>query len=227
MVVIIGSGRLSRALLTLIHCDDVRVYGRNTETVKDLVDQFPLAKQANKDDLNKAEMIIICLPKNAYMPFFEEHLEELSKNVLIVHFATALMEEQVRPLIGGRGLLPCKLVGHAKQMLLDGEGLFAVPSAYDELRVKIEKLFPSITFISLKEEEVLAANQLATEETMKMIARLEKRARELKLPDRVTAQVERQIIPGVVHSYLDDDLGGFAKEIAKRLKEKKGELDEA
>ncbi|WP_368503505.1 NAD(P)-binding domain-containing protein [Alkalihalophilus sp. As8PL] len=227
MVVIIGSGRLSRALLTLIDCGDVRVYGRNTETVKELVDQFPLAKQANKDDLNKAEIIIVCLPKNAYRPFFEEHLEELSKNVLIVHFATALMEDQVSPLIGGRRLLPCKLVGHAKQMLLDGEGLFAVPSAYDELRVQMEKLFPNITFISLKEEDVLAANQLATEETMKMIGRLEKRARELKLPDRVTVQVERQIIPGVVRSYLDDDLGGFAKEIAKKLKEKKGELDEA
>ncbi|MED1600192.1 NAD(P)-binding domain-containing protein [Alkalihalophilus marmarensis] len=218
MVIIIGSGRLSKALLSQIKHDQVGVYGRNQKTVRELTSQYPFAVPVKKEELKKAEMMLVCLPKNAYEEFFQEHIHDLNEDVLIVHFATALLAKDVIPLVEGRTLLPCKLVGHAAQLIEDKNGLLAIPPAYAHFKDEITRLFPALRVELVSEEDVLAANKLATKETLKMLIQIEAKAKEMKLSNQVTKQIQKQIAPGVVRGYLNNDLGGFAKSIIDELK---------
>ncbi|OLS35316.1 hypothetical protein BTR22_15705 [Alkalihalophilus pseudofirmus] len=218
MVIIIGSGRLSKALLSQIKHDQVGVYGRNQKTVRELSSQYPFAVPVKKEELKKAEMMLVCLPKNAYEEFFTEHIHHLDEDVIIFHFATALLEKDVMPLVNGRTLLPCKLVGHAAQLLKDKDGLLAIPPECGHFKEKVQTLFPALRVELVSEEDVLAANKLATKETLKMLIQIEAKAKEMKLSNQVTKQIQKQIAPGVVRGYLNNDLGGFAKSIIDELK---------
>ncbi|WP_100373822.1 NAD(P)-binding domain-containing protein [Bacillus sp. FJAT-45037] len=228
MIIMVGSGRLTEALLTQIQHSKVGIYGRNHDTVTQLLRRFSFTAKVSREDISKATTLILCLPKDAYQSFFDEHATLLKGNVLLVHCATALMEDEVRQMSAGKcKVVPCKLVGHARQMCEDGEGLFAIPDGYDEAAKTIQQLFPQMQYVRMTEEKVLRANQIATEETLNMLMKIKNRADQHQVPEMAIKQIQKQIGRGVIRASFDNDLGGFAKKIQKELEEKKGEKDEA
>ncbi|WP_088103880.1 hypothetical protein [Halalkalibacter urbisdiaboli] len=220
MDIIIGSGRLGSVLLEMISSESVGIYSRNKHSVKNLLEQNRYVKECEKEDLQKAKRLFLCLPKGEYESFFSEVNRWLPKKVHLYHFATALKESEVRSLTDKGNVIPCKLVGHAKQMYEDKHGLFALPKHCSHVKSELEQLFPMIKIVTASEEEALLANKKTTEAVLKMMVSLELELSNEGLSEEFVKQSLAQTVRGVAKSYLNGDLGGFAKQIIEDVKKR-------
>jgi pyrroline-5-carboxylate reductase len=221
MKLVVGSGRLASMLLTLLkEKKETYVYGRNEQTVVTLLKQFPGVKKGDQSIFSQVEIVFLCLPKSGYEEFLKEYATLFSKDVTFYHMATALHENDVKTWCAGRSVVPLKLAGHAAVVKKQLKGLFVIPPHYQEKQSIIAKWFPSMDIAIAEEDKVLLANQLGTEEAIRMILLLKERMAKHNLPESIIKQTFDQTVHGVIESYQNNDLGGFARKIANQLQQK-------
>jgi hypothetical protein len=221
MKVIIGSGRLASMLLTVLKKDRTTyVFGRNEQTVDNLVEQFPFVKKASKANLREAKAIFLCLPKSGYEDFLIKYDHCLQKEITVYHMATAVTEDEVKQLCVEKKVVPLKLAGHAIVAKKEKKGLLALPAHHQREQGKLASWFPTMQIEIAGEEEVLLANQLGTEAAIKMSVELGNLLKANEVTDAIIKQTFDQTVHGVIDAYQSNDLGGFARKIADRLQQK-------
>ncbi|MFC0473194.1 hypothetical protein ACFFHM_22520 [Halalkalibacter kiskunsagensis] len=225
MKLVVGSGRLASMVLALLkEKKETYLYGRNEQTVGTLLQTFPDVQMGEKTSFSKIKHVFLCLPKTGYEQFLNESADFFPNDVTIYHMATAVTESDVQKWCHGKRVVPLKLAGHAAVVRNQLKGLFVIPPHYQEELLTISKWFPSMEIVIASEDEVLLANQLGTEEAIRMIILLNKRMRKHNLPESIIKQTFNQTVHGVIDAYQRNDLGGFAKKIADHLQQE-GEIN--
>ncbi|WP_332697536.1 hypothetical protein [Halalkalibacter lacteus] len=221
MKLVVGSGRLASMLLEVLkEKQETYLYGRNQQTVDTLLQQFTDVQKGEKTFFSEMKFVFLCLPKSGYEEFLKGNAALFSNDVTIYHMATAVDECDVKKWSGGRKIIPLKLAGHANVVKKQLKGLFAIPPQYQEERSTLSKWFPSMDIVIAQEDEVLLANQLGTEEAIRMILLLNERMIQHNLPELIIKQTFDQTVHGVIDAYQSNDLGGFARKIADHLQQK-------
>ncbi|MFC5712848.1 hypothetical protein ACFPU1_08650 [Thalassorhabdus alkalitolerans] len=216
-MLLVGYGKLGRAVAVSKNNDPVNVYNRTESKIKE--EQEANLIYCGPENFHLFSSVLLCLPPQAYESFFTKYGSYFKEGTIIYHTATAMMQSEVQPLAQGLKVVPCKFAGHALQSIEDRSGgVFVIPRGYREERKGLEDwLSSSFKVIEGKEEDVLEANKASTEEAMRMIYSLQKRLEKSSLPDEAAKQIITQIPRGVIKSYLQGNHGHFAKKVLEEL----------
>ncbi len=221
MKLIVGSGRLASMMLAIMReNNETFVYGRNEETVSTLLEQFPFAKKGSAQVFSNVKDVFLCLPPDAYGIFLKDYQSSFDEDVTFYHMATALFEKGVQELVEDKRVIPLKLAGHAAVVKQERKGVFVIPKHAFHKKENIEKWFPTMEVVMASEEDVLLANQLGTESAITIVTELTKKLKQHGIPPAIAKQTINQTVKGVIIGYQNNDLGGFAKNVVKKLKEK-------
>ncbi|WP_017726514.1 NAD(P)-binding domain-containing protein [Halalkalibacterium ligniniphilum] len=218
MHLFVGSGRLTSALLSFFRKQEekVGVFGRNPQTASDLAAQYAFVEEVNETAFSQATHVYVCLPKDQYAPFFQSYSHWFAEGAAFYFFATAAMEKEVREWIPFKRVVPCKVVGHAKQMAEDHKGLLVIPEHHEKERDVLRRFFGSGIDVVLGEEQtVLQANTIATKAVLEMMVELRALLQEANVPPDWHNHICEQTVRGVAKAYVKNDLGGFARAFLK------------
>jgi hypothetical protein len=120
--------------------------------------------------------------------------------------------------------VPVKFITEAGQLKKDGKGMAALPSAYCGWKERLAEMFGETMEIVISEEkDVLQLNKSATEKAVLAAEELRDEMKELGLPEKLINHASRQLIPGVINSYVEGRLGGFGQQV---IKERRGNKNE-
>ncbi|MCT8137270.1 hypothetical protein H1D32_05630 [Anaerobacillus sp. CMMVII] len=123
MYLVVGIGKLAQSILKLnSYQEKIYVYSRTKTKVDEIEDER--VSYIGKDEFHKASHVFLMLPASEIVPFLESNHSYFKEDVIFYSFATALLTKDVSTI---RNVIPCKLAGHAKQMVEDQSGLFVVP----------------------------------------------------------------------------------------------------
>ncbi len=219
MYLIVGFGKLAQSVLQLSsYEDEIYVYSKSKEKIDNYNDRR--LSYVTKEEFSKVRHVLLMLPASEINGFIREYEPYFCKNTVFYCFATAL---NIKDIQTSRNVIPCKLAGHAKQMIDDQHGLFVVPKDVDVTEL-VKVLGPSFTIITGTEQEVLLANTLGTKAAIEMIIGLEEKLINAGVQKAVIDQTLLQVTRGNIKAYLHQDLGGFAVRIVDEIR--KGRIKE-
>lgn len=216
MILFLGSGRLTAALVSFLKPREVRtvgLYSRNDQTAKELVDRYSWIHTVTPEAFPQATDVFVCLPKGAYEAFFAQYGGCFSSNTRFYCLATALLKKEARSIIPTGTIILCKVVGHARQMIEDEHALIVVEKEEPTLKLWFNE---KVTITVGDEKDVLRANTLATKETLVWIASFRQQLQKQQIPADWHDHILEQTVRGVIKAYVNDDLGDFAKSTMKQ-----------
>jgi hypothetical protein len=213
MYLIVGFGKLAQSIIKLSsYPNEILIYTRTKEKVEEYDDKRIL--YVTKEDFHKAKHILLMLPASEIAPFLEQNESFFNIDAKVYSFATALHCKELKT---KRTVIPCKLAGHAKQMVEDQHGLFVLPVG-ENSKPLVDFFGGKFSIINGTEEEVLMGNSLGTKAAIEMIIDLEEKLREAGIQKAIIAQTLSQVTRGNIKSYINNDLGGFAQKIVKDIR---------
>ncbi|OIJ18196.1 hypothetical protein BKP45_11450 [Anaerobacillus alkalidiazotrophicus] len=216
MNLIVGLGKLAQSVLKLCsYKEEIFVYTRKKQKVEDFQKLDNRIVYLEPRNFNKVRHVLLMLPANNVIPFLNTYEKYFRDDVKIYLFATALHSNEVNKLFSKK-IIPCKLAGHAKQMVEDQNGLFVVP-IQEEIEPLRNFLGENFTIVNGTEKEVLLANTIGTKASIEMVLKLEEELIKSGVQPIVIRQTLSQITRGNVKAYLNNDLGDFAKNIVQQI----------
>lgn len=223
-MLIVGFGKLAR-MVTSVNKDveTFYVYNRTKEKVVEAKKKNRNIHIVTPDQFSSFQHIFLALPPDGLITFFQQYGAFFQENSLFFHTATGLTKEEVETYLPGHRVIPLKYAGHALQAMRENNGnTFVIPPGYEKERQIIEHwLGSAFSVVTGTEEEVLVANQVAVEETMKLVAQVTERLDERKIPKSIQEAALSHIPAGVIHAHLAGEHGAFAKKILEQWQKEK------
>jgi pyrroline-5-carboxylate reductase len=222
---LIGIGRLGKAMLC--HWDQhgikIGIYHPSETKMVPLIQQFPHSYLLNKSDLVQLDVLILALPAKNVIPFIIS-LGSEKKSPILINMATALDTKEVKANFPDLPILGVKYMGHARDLLERGNGLFITENP---LPINIEALYQSIGQIKIDQESILShVNKLATYYAVKAALEIETEFAKEGLPTDYVTRALTSLAPEVIRGYSEGTLGHFAQEIVNDLQRELNEKKE-
>lgn len=221
-----GFGRLASALVEISRADvPVRVHSRTKEKVVEASKAERRITWIDPKDFSSEKEVWLFLPADAVPDFLEENQTYFHPETVFFYCATKGMSADIAPLLKDKQqLVPVKFITEAGQLKKDGKGMAALPSAYCGWKERLAEMFGETMEIVISEEkDVLQLNKSATEKAVLAAEELRDEMKELGLPEKLINHASRQLIPGVINSYVEGRLGGFGQQV---IKERRGNKNE-
>jgi pyrroline-5-carboxylate reductase len=222
---LIGIGRLGKAMLCHWNQHGVKigVYHPSETKMVPLIQQFPHCYPLKKSDLIQLDVLILALPAKNVIPFIIS-LGSEKKSPTLINMATALDTKEVKANFPDLPILGVKYMGHARDLLERGNGLFITENP---LPIKIEALYQFIGQIKIDQENILSqVNKLATYYAVKAALEIETEFAKKGIPTDYVTRALTSLAPEVIRGYSEGTLGHFAHEIVNDLKGKKSNNEE-
>lgn len=196
----------------------VGVYHPDKQKAEEFTRHYQDGYVVMKKEFSDLDVLILALPAKEIMPFIVKLLAEnvsLSQ-MKIINMASALHTKEIQNKLPNLSILGVKFMGHAKDLLERGNGLFISESL---LPAEIAGIFSDLGRMKLdSEEQLLQVNKLATYYAVKAALEIEKGFAERGLAAEYTERALASLAPEVMRSYSEGTLGHFGKEIARDLK---------
>ncbi len=220
MTIIIGFGKLAQSVVSLLPIDQpIHVYSRTKEKVIAASKENPKINWIDLEDVHNARNIWLFLPQGEIEHFLVNHRHFFSSKTILHYTATSLTKADIQQWLPDEvEAVPCKFVTQADQLRKDGFGLAAVdPSAQKYTDEVTRFLGSNFTIVLAPEQDVLAVNKTATKQGIEAVIKLKRELKKKQIDDVLITNAAKQIIPGVIHSYLNDNLGGFGQKAVKEI----------
>ncbi|MCQ6273669.1 hypothetical protein JMM81_01595 [Bacillus sp. V3B] len=216
---LVGIGKLGSAMMK--HWDQnkasIGVYHPVASKTEAFIQPFQNGYVLTERELGDLDIFILALSAKDIIPFIDELVSEnrpLSKTH-IINMATALNTNDIRNKFPSLKLSGVKYMGHARDLLKNGNGLFITES---NLPQEIEDLFQLLGRIKMdREERLIQVNKLATGYAVKAAIEIETVFTEQGLSDEYVQRALTSIAPEVMRSYSQGTLGHFALDIVKEI----------
>lgn len=217
---LVGIGKLGTAMMQnwFKKSESIGVYHPNESKAKQFIQRFPNGHLISENEIGELDVLILALSAKDVIPFIT-HLT--SKNILLsktymINMATALNSIEVKNKFPWLNVVGIKYMGHARDLLDRGDGLFITEST---LPKQIEELYQALGQIKMDSEDLLIqVNRLATYYAVKAAIELESEFAKRKFPFEYVQRGLTSIAPEVMRSYCEGNLGHFAMEIVKDIK---------
>ncbi|WP_216831846.1 hypothetical protein [Alkalihalobacterium elongatum] len=222
MILFIGFGKLTKALLPFIKSDNTVYVFHKNERDEQFYNLYNV-KYASPATFSKASYVFLSLPASAYSDFFTEYGQYFHKETIFFHMATALTKKEVLSFVKGGKVVPCKCIGQADQMAIDKRGLIVVPENSQEEENWLKSFFTNDMSIMVgREEDVLRINQIATKAALELAVALKKELQGNSFDKEWINQTLEITVRGVIKSYCHQQLGGFGRNLLKEIEKQNG-----
>ncbi len=210
--VVVGIGKLGKALLSRFEKRGVQMsmFHPDINKVNRCLQEYPIHRVVKKEELDRADFLILALPANQIIPFMQS-LESSNislQNPVFINMATAAHTSDLKqqyPRVKWAGV---KFVGQADDLRENGNGLFVM----EESNHSISQMYSQIGRVIIdREETVEKVNGIATYCAIKAVKEIKKELRQGGHQSEYEKQVLRSLVPGVVRSYAQGTLGHFAQ----------------
>jgi pyrroline-5-carboxylate reductase len=216
---LVGIGKLGTALMT--HWDKktitTGVYHPLKKKAEQFVQHYENSYIINDDELQELDVLILALPATEVLPFISSlKLPSNSQHTpYIINMATNLSTKDISIKFPSLKVLGVKYMGHWKDLLEHGNGLFVSESA---LPPNIEELFQELGKVKIDSESCLTeVNKLATYFALQTAINIESEFATRGISPEYLKRALTSLAPEVMRSYSEGNLGHFAKKIVKEL----------
>jgi hypothetical protein len=216
---LVGIGKLGTALMT--HWDKeaiaIGVYHPVKAKGEHFLQSFQNGYLLTNNELRNADVLILALPATEIVPFISSlHLQSTAKHTpTIINMATNLPTKDLTIKFPDLPIHGVKYMGHWKDLLEHGNGLFITESA---LPPNTAELFQLLGKVKIDRENCLTeVNKLATYFALKSAITIETEFTNRGLSPEYLIRALTSLAPEVIRSYCEGSLGHFAKEIVKEI----------
>ena len=220
---LVGLGKLGTAMMT--HWDKKRialgVYHPVQTKAENFLKMFQGGYILTESELKDVDILILALPATEVLPFITSlNLESYSQHTpIIINMATNLPTKQIMVQFPDLQVHGVKYMGHSKDLLEHGNGLFITESALPQI---VGELFHELGKVMIDSENCLTeVNKLATYIAIKTAITIETEFVNRGLSPEYLKRALTSLAPEVIRSYSEGSLGHFAKEIVKEVKAEK------
>ncbi|MBM7552105.1 hypothetical protein [Thalassobacillus pellis] len=213
-----GIGKLGSAMIKLWEKTNtpIGIYHPSRERITTFIDSHP---NCFPIEIKECDYLFLAIPANCIYPFMTEILsyQEIPYDTIFINMATSLNTDELKKAYPDLNIQGLKFMGHAADLRTNGNGLFL---SEEEFTKDFMKFFNPIGKIEKGSEGMVThVNKLATYQAVKASIELEKAFKEQKLPDRYKERALSSLFPEVVKAYSKGQLGHFAEDILKELKD--------
>jgi NAD binding domain of 6-phosphogluconate dehydrogenase len=168
-----------------------------------------------------AKLVAVVLPTSAVNETINKLLSILEKDSIILNMATtAQVEASLHKKNTGVSIIDAKIIGHAISNAKGEPGIIVV-KCNDNVKFELIKdHLPGFTEVVQGDSELVPQiNKLAAAEGIRAAVTIRKRLRKLAVPESWINVALRTVCAGTVKAFVDNDLGHFALELAKKIEE--------
>lgn len=216
-ITLVGIGKLGGALMKQWdqHNVQVGVHHLNETKLENFLSAYKTGHTTTKENLNQMKAVIMAIPADQINDFISEHL---FPNTYFINMATAANTLKLREQFPSLQICSMKFIGHANDLLNNGNGLFITEPDTPEF---IRDYFKTIGTVKTGDPEVVGyINREATYFGIKAAVELEEKLKENNIEDEYIEKSMTSITPEVIKSYNKGELGHFGQSIANEIKGK-------
>nr|WP_285289087.1 NAD(P)-binding domain-containing protein [Bacillus sp. ISL-47] len=215
-----GIGKLGAAMMAHWNEENIQIgiYHPSRTKAEQFIRRFPNGYLLNEQDLREVDILILALPAGKVIPFMENiAAEALSSSVIFINMATALPTKVVCKRFPSYNVYGIKYMGHSRDLLEHGNGLFITEEHLPEQVMELYKPLGKINKDG--EDRLVEINKLATYYAVKTAVEIEKDFTNKGYPSAYIKRALTSLAPEVIRSYSEGNLGHFAQEIVREIKE--------
>lgn len=230
---LVGIGKLGEALLEQmqIQSKPIGIFHPNKQRAYITAEKYPSTHVLKQKDFIRLDYLILALPSHQFAPFISRMSErnQHQNSPCLVNMATSTNTDDLTEQYPQFKWVGMKLLGHAQALKEDGQGLFIteIKSHPTREQQNVIRFFEDIGKVRIdKEENVEKINYIATYSGLKAAKELKAKLTQEGFPDLYQQQVLDTILPGVIHSYVNDQLGHFAQSIVRKIEQEQGDSND-
>jgi hypothetical protein len=219
-VALAGIGKLGSAMM--VHWKKLNikigVYHPSRTKAEQFIQRFPNCYLLTEQDLREVDILILALPAGKVIPFMEKMLAEgNSSSVSFINMATALPTKEIKGNFPSYKVYGLKYMGHSRDLLEHGNGLFTTEDHLPDSVMELCK--PLGQIIKDREDRLVEINKLATYYAVRTAVEIENDFTKKGYPPAYIKRALTSLAPEVIRSYSEGNLGHFAQEIVREIKE--------
>ena len=224
-VAVVGAGRMGSVIARRLPPD----------TKKIIIDTFPakaseLAEavggswSVSPEQARAADLIALVVPASAIREILEKLQALVKRGAVILNMATTFsVDPATAAKSPGITVIDAKIIGHAVSMSRGEPGIVVVKTESTEILSLIRNQLQGFADVIQGDSDLVqAVNTIGSTEGIKAAVAVRKQLRAMGIADAWTDVVIRSVCAGTMKAFTENDLGGFALELAKRL-EKDGQ----
>ncbi|WP_223590588.1 NAD(P)-binding domain-containing protein [Neobacillus bataviensis] len=217
---LVGIGKLGTAMMAHWHRNSIPIgiYHPVKKKAEDFVQQFQNGYCLSEEELSNLDVLVLALPALKVIPFISSI--KIKGSTSLINMATALHTNEIKSNFPALNIHGVKFMGHWKDLLEHGNGLFITESPLPQ---KIEDIYHPLGKVILDREDCLSeVNKLATFYAIKAAIEIEKDFSERGISSEYLKRALTSLAPEVMRSYSEGNLGHFAMDIVKEVQAEKG-----
>lgn len=223
-VAVIGAGRMGSVIARRLPPDTKKII---IDTVpakaSELAEAVGGSWSVSPEQAGDADLIALVVPASAVSEILDKLRVLVKKGVVILNMATTFSIDPAtaanRPEVF---MVDAKIIGHAASMSRGEPGIVVVKTDNAEVLSLIkQQMMGFADVVQGDADRVQAVNTIGSSEGIKAAVTVRKQLRTMDIPDAWIDVVIRSVCAGTMKAFTENDLGGFALELAKRL-EKEG-----
>lgn len=215
-------GKLGKAMMTHWEKNNIKigVFHPLKTKVEHFVQQYQNGYSLTDSELRELDVLILALPAMNVIPFITNLFSDRNLPIPthIINMATALDTKDIKAKFPSLNIHGVKYMGHSKDLLEHGNGLFITESP---LPKHIDDIYQYLGQLKIDSESLLTeVNKLATYFAVKTALDIESEFAKRGLSPEYVKRALTSIAPEVIRGYCEGSLGHFAKEIVKEIQGK-------
>lgn len=226
---LVGIGKLGTAMMK--HWSDnnqtVAIYHPVKPKAEKFIQHYQNGYVLTEGELLHLDILILALPAKEIIPFIEQLIAKgmSTANTHIINMATTLYTKEIKRRFPELSAFGVKFMGHSRDLLEKGNGLFITDSP---LPPSIQKIFQFLGEIKQdSEERLVQVNKLATYYAVKAALDIERECTKKELDIKYIQRALASIAPEVLRAYSEGTLGHFGKEIVAELQRERMNISDS
>ncbi|UCZ52340.1 hypothetical protein LGQ02_16040 [Bacillus shivajii] len=223
MALFIGYGKLTKSLVELLDDRKITIFSRTKEKVLEGIKEHSHIQWRSPNSFHKEREVWLLLPNDQVRPFLEKYDRFFHEETIFYFCATkGRLGDYEHLLSEKQKMIPVKFITEARQLKKDKKGLAAIPYHCSDYEVTLQKWFGKrIEVVFAEEEQVFFINQTATRKAIELMEEMRYELVNQGISQKLIDHAGLQIVPGVIRSYLEDQLGGFGKQVVEEMNRKR------
>lgn len=215
-VAIIGLGQLGRLLAERIEAKRLLLFSRDREKATALARRNQNAEAISESQLADVDLVFFCLSEHQMIEYYKVIAHHINPRAILVNPATLMPTNKLRTHCGGHQWIAMKMIGSVRAMESGARGQLITDS--EEARELLKLFVSGLGEVIVGDEAwVTKCNSIATRIALQAAIQVADEIRKQGLPESFIYTAQTLVARGVIQSYADGTLGGFAKGILGEL----------